>query len=59
MISYLEAKPFSIYLVLNTVNGKVYVGKTERRLNKRWTEHKGRTSRKRAEREALRAATTA
>ena len=28
-----------IYLITNTVNGKVYVGKTQKTLEKRWSEH--------------------
>lgn len=30
---------FKIYLIENTINGKVYVGKTKKSLEKRWSEH--------------------
>jgi len=30
---------FKIYLITNSINGKVYVGKTEKSLDERWKEH--------------------
>jgi group I intron endonuclease len=29
-----------LYFIINKLNSKVYIGKTERSINKRWTEHK-------------------
>lgn len=31
-----------IYVIANTINGKVYIGKTARNIKERWTEHKSK-----------------
>lgn len=36
----LEYTQFTIYLIVNTINGKNYVGQTKRNLLTRWDEHK-------------------
>ncbi len=42
----MEAKPYGvIYLITNTVNGKVYVGLTTQTLSARWTGHLGEARR--------------
>jgi group I intron endonuclease len=36
----LDNREFKIYLIENLVNGKVYIGKTVEKINRRWTNHK-------------------
>ena len=40
-----ERKPFGyIYKIINLINGKIYIGKAESTIKKRWREHKWRAN---------------